>query len=47
MALSSAEKWSCWDEDFDYKTFFNRVVRMFEKDADDPWVVETLDYVNR
>jgi hypothetical protein len=34
------------DEKFDNRTFFNNIVRIFETDPDDPWVIETLDWWN-
>jgi len=46
MSLSSAQKWSRWDDNFDTKAIFNSIVKIFEKDPNDPWVIETLQYIN-
>ena len=46
MSLSSAQKWSHWDDNFDTKAFFNSIVKIFKKDPNDSWVIETLQYIN-
>jgi hypothetical protein len=42
--LSSTEQWSILDDDFNAETFFNNIVDLFERDPDDPWVVDTLAF---
>ncbi|KAJ6488771.1 hypothetical protein C8R45DRAFT_929479 [Mycena sanguinolenta] len=38
--------WTDKDGKFDYEKFFNRIVDLFA-DADDPWVVETLEWYQK
>ena len=45
--LSSCEHWTTVDGDFDAIKFYNNIVELFEADADDPWVKETLEFWNK
>jgi hypothetical protein len=45
--LSNLERWSELGNDtFDYERFFRNTVRLLE-DCNDPWVIETLEYITR
>ena len=44
FALSSVESWYFEDGEFNYETFFDNIVDLFETDDKDPWVVETLKW---
>ncbi|KAJ6478910.1 hypothetical protein C8R45DRAFT_1101350 [Mycena sanguinolenta] len=44
--LISTSQWTDKDGKFDYEKFFNRIVDLFA-DADDPWVVETLEWYQK
>ena len=44
FALSSIESWYFEDGEFNYETFFDNIVDLFETDDKDPWVVETLKW---
>lgn len=39
-------QWGSTDNLFNLHEFYNTIVAMFEKDPDDPWVVETLEWWN-
>jgi hypothetical protein len=45
--LGSTEQWLTMDGDFNLQTFYNLIVELFEREPDDPWVVETLSFWNR
>jgi len=45
--LSSCEHWTPTDGSFDATKFYNNIVQLFEADADDPWVKETLEFWNK
>jgi hypothetical protein len=38
--------WTTDDGAFEYEVFYQNIVRMFEDDAEDPWVKETLGWWN-
>ena len=45
--LSASEQWSAVDEDFDMENFYNIIVKVFEHDPEDEWVLETLAFWNK
>jgi hypothetical protein len=45
--LSSSEQWSTLDGNFNMEYFFNLITDLFEREVDDPWVVETLAFWNQ
>ncbi|KAG6872227.1 hypothetical protein C0992_009749, partial [Termitomyces sp. T32_za158] len=46
FALSSVEKWTRKDGNFDLQRFFEMVVRLFESNPEQPWVIDTLRWWN-
>jgi len=39
-------KWGLLHKQFRLDTFYNNIVSMFEENADDPWVKDTLSWWN-
>jgi hypothetical protein len=45
--LSSCEQWSAVDGEFKMEQFYDLITDLFERDPNDPWVVETLAFWNK
>lgn len=45
--LCSAEQWAQFDADSDIKTFYDRIVDLFESRPEHPWVKETLEWFEK
>ena len=46
IALSSMAQWGSSDNLFNVQLFYDAIVEMFERDPNDPWVVDTLEWWN-
>ena len=44
VALSSMSQWGSSDNLFNLQLFYDAIVEMFERDPQDPWVVDTLEW---
>jgi hypothetical protein len=44
VALSSMSLWGSSDNLFNLQLFYDVIVEMFERDPQDPWVVDTLEW---
>ncbi|KAG6851880.1 hypothetical protein C0991_005319 [Blastosporella zonata] len=44
FALSLCKKWCLDNGDYDVVDFFQSIVNVFERDPDDPWVIDTLEW---
>ena len=47
LAISSSNKWTVQMGTFNLQHFFYFIVKLFEHDRKDPWVIKTLDKLNR
>ena len=45
--LCSLDGWAMEDRFFKLKTFFDKCVKLFTEDPDDPWVIDTLQFLTR
>jgi hypothetical protein len=45
--LGSTEKWTALDGSFNLETFYDLIVKLFEDDPSDPWVVDTIAFWNK
>jgi len=39
-------QWASFDKVFNLEEFYDTIVMMFEKDVEDPWVIDTLVWWN-
>lgn len=46
MSISGKDTWSASDLNFNYKTFYDTIVSLFEDDIDDLWAQDTLAWWN-
>jgi hypothetical protein len=45
--MLSTSDWTSKDGSYDYEKMFDSIVDLFETDPTDPWVVETLEWLQR
>ena len=45
--LGSTEQWSITDGDFNLEHLYNMIVRLFEHNPNNPWVLDTLAFWNQ
>jgi len=46
IALSSMSQWALYDKVFNLEEFYDTIVMAFEKEPEDPWVIDTLGWWN-
>ena len=47
FALSDATEWTTLIHTFHQPSFYNNIIDQFKECPDDPWVEDTLEYLNR
>ena len=48
FTLSDLERWTdIANDSFEYEHFFTNCTKLFTKDPNDPWVIETVNFITR